>query len=762
MAQSPAERQRNKRARDKAERERAGSTAEKVEKKIANHDIDLAWALDQDAKGYYKGECRSCVELLGIYEGADVSVKESDDDDAAEILEKAKKAKKKDDEQVRPNPSENKLSIRATTYDDNGIEFRIDPDQWEYQPLMGGEKINLRMLYEVDGVVPFRRWLDLRDKARKDLFWLCNLVGMPMFYKSHKPICDMFVQKNFDGMFFPGYKRLDVNEMIRRQKRVASDGITPTRTAMTFAPRSAGKSTLDGIDAVQWMINCPEVRVLVATAFKDLVVELFREIKSYFYLPKDGEPSPFQILYPEYVLYGGKGSTASPVICPAAKLKAKEKHLWVTSMESSFTGKRCDVRKLDDVVDPKNSAEEELREKLVRKINSSNFLLEAWSFTDIVGTRYFTRDWYGVRMGVGDSKSEPAPFAHLCIPAWTPKKGFEAKYEAFLREEGGIHKITEDMVDLWYPQKLSFAFLKDQLREVKEIAFRNQYLNIATDPKEIDEYINQFDQSVLSAHQYPREKAPKELEIVQSWDISYTEKGRSNDWTVCATLGFYRNKNNQACVVVLDVFCEKLKASDMATVMLKLYEKHRPLKVYVEDGNGMSFFRGTLENEVKRLGCDILGNPHTLILRKPSNVKNAKRERIKTLEMLLGTDRLWFVNGPWLGETYKQLTEYKGGKSNTSRKDDIPDAISLAVVGHLPASQLQVVPDPEQLKRDNEKHFEDNRRRTMVNRMFANTPSPTKPQLAPPEPQGPPRDPRWDALTQHIAKILPPGMRKRY
>ena len=183
MGKSPAERKRAQRAREKAEREQAGITAEKVEKKIANHDINLAWAQEQDAQGFYKGECRSCVDLLGIYEGGDITAKESKDDTDEEVIEKAKKAKKKDDEQVRPNPSENKLSVRAITFEDNGIEVHIDPDQWEYQPMFGGDPINVKKLYEVDEVVDFKRWLDLRDKARKDLFWLCNLVGMPMFYK---------------------------------------------------------------------------------------------------------------------------------------------------------------------------------------------------------------------------------------------------------------------------------------------------------------------------------------------------------------------------------------------------------------------------------------------------------------------------------------------------------------------------------------------------------------------------------------------------
>ena len=762
MAQSPAERQRNKRARDKAERERTGQTAEKVAIRIADHDINMAWALEQDTKDFfYKGECRSCADLLAIYEGADISVKESDDDDADEVIEKAKKAKKKEDEQVRPNPSLNQLSIRAISLIDMGIEVNIDPDQWDYQPLQGGDKINLRKLYEVDEVVAFRRWLDLRDKARKNLFWLCNLVGMPMFHRSHQMICDMFVQKNFDGMFFPGFNKLDLTEMIGRQTRVAKDGKTPTRMMLLFAPRSGRKSTIDGIDAVQWMLACPDIRIMIATAYRDLAKQLFAEIKGYFFLPISGTPSSFQILFPEYVLYGRAGSSDSPVKCPAARVPSKEPHLWKTSMEASSIGKRCDIRKLDDVVDYRNSDTEELRVGLERKINATSDLVEPWGFTDVVATRYFTTDWYGTRTSVDADKNEPDPYSYLSISAWTPKKGFEARYEALLKEPNGLFKVTEDMVDLWFPQKLSFAVLKSKLKEKKEISFKNQQLNIATDPKELDEYINQFDIETLRGHQYPREKTPKGLEIIQSWDIAYSENSRTSDWTVSATIGFYRDAKGQACVVILEVFFEKLQASEMAPQLIKMYEKYRPSKVYVEDSNGMRFFQEALAMHCKRLGCDLMASPSTLSFRPISNRPNAKRERIKTLEMLLGNERLFFVGGPWIEETFKQFSEYKGGKSTKYRKDDIPDAVSLGVVSHLPASQLQLAPDPKDVARDNDKDAAERRRRTQMLRMFANTPSPTKPQLAP-EPQGPPRDPRWDALTKHIAKILPPGMRKRF
>ncbi len=786
MALTAAERQRNRRARQRQERERIAAlepTAEQIAKRDEQHHIDLAWAQEQDAsEEYYKSECRSCVDLLAIYEGADINAKESDEDDE---LEKKKK-KIKEDKQVRPNPSQNTLTIRAITLTDNGVEVKIEPDQEEYETL-SGETINLRKHYEVNDTVSFRRWLDLRDKARTNLFWLCNLVGMSMFHKSHQMICDMFVQKNFYKLYFPGYTKLDLSDMIGEQKRFTADG-TPTRTALVFAPRSGRKSTIDGIDAVQWMLNCPDIRIMIATAFRDLAKQLFGEIKAYFYLPLSGTPTAFQILFPEYVLYGRAGSSDSPIKCPAARLPSKEPHVWKTSMESSSTGKRCDIRKLDDVVDYTNSNTEELRMSLERKINSTGDLVEPWGFTDVVATRYFTQDWYGFRMTRDSDGNDPEPYAYLSISAWTPKKGYEVLYDQLVKTPGGMYKVTEDMVDLWFPQKLSFAALRSLLKTKKEISFKNQQLNIATDPKEIDNYINQFDIDVLRAHTYQREAAPQGMEIIQSWDVAYNENSRTSDYSVGTTLGIYKNKNGELAVTVIEIFFDKWKASELASNLIKYYEKHRPKVVYIEQSNGVSFLKDNLMNYAKRSGSDIA---QALRLRPVSNKPNAKRERIKDLEFLLGHDRLWFVSGAWIEETYKQLTEYKGGKSTAYRKDDIPDSLSIGVVSHLPITALQHNPDPKEVEKEFEQQLERDKREHFRSRMFGGPHVITRSQHeagvqapvrgsnamtrkgwesmhggeqfplepAPAPAPATPRNARAELLKKIVGKILPPGMR---
>lgn len=786
MALSAAERKRNQRAREKEEREKlaalqpARPTEDQIRNRLSQHVRDLEWAQEQDAlEHFYKSECRPLSQLLAIYEGADIGAKEIKDEEEAPLEKKKREVK---DKQRRPNPSVDAVSIRAIELNDNGITVRINPDQFEYETL-SGQKVNLRKLYEVDEVVSFRRWLDLRDKARKNLFWLCNLVNMPMFHKAHQMICDMFVQKNFDSLYFKGITRGDLPELFNKQVRVAQDGITPTKTMMLFAPREGRKSTIDGIDAVQWMLNCPDVRILIATAFRTLAKDLFGEIKGYFYLPLTGDPTAFHILFPEYVLYGRAGSSDSPVKCPAALFKSKDAHIWKTSMESASTGKRCDIRKLDDVVDYTNSNTEELRETLVRKINATGDLVVGWGFTDIVGTRYFTKDWYGTRTSKDEFGNEPEPYSCLFISAWTPKPQYRVLYDQLLKEQGGMFKVTEEMVDLWWPDSKSHNFkaLLRKLKEKREISFKNQQLNIATDPKEIDLYINQFDQDVLDAHKYDRSKMPEGIEIIQCWDIAYSENSRTSDYSVGVTLGIFKNKNNEYCVVVIEVFFDKWKASELASNMIKYYEKHRPKAVYVENSNGVNFLMENIKNYAKRMGSDLVNSNGPLRVRPVSNKPNAKRERIKDVEFLLGHDRLWFVIGSWLEETFKQLTDYTGAKSTTYRKDDIPDAISLGITSHLPVTALQHNPDPKDVEKENEERQAKAAKDAHYNRVFgssgtrlhpATSPPPlTRKQwealrrghpLTPPEPQvdlKPPQNPRAEQLKKLIGKILPPGMR---
>jgi hypothetical protein len=700
------------------------SKTEREQEHLAN----LAWAQEQDASGrFYKSECRSAVTLLAIYEGNNyVGLEDPDEVDQ-------KTGKKK---QNIPNPSRQAIHFRAVETEVNGEVIKIDPDMLEY-----------KHIFEVDGVVTFQQWLDLRDKGRKNLFWLSAVLGKRLFHNTHQMVCDKFVQKDFDGLYFPEFERSDLNAMIGRQKRFANDGVTPTRTLLLFAPRSGWKSTVDGLDAVQWMLNCPDIRIMIITAFRPLAKQFLGEIKRYFYLPPRGKASTFQILYPEYILTGVDGRSKEPIRCPAATMDSKEPHLWITSMESSATGMRCDIRKADDAVDPKNSADEELRQNFEFNFNGTNDLVEPWGFTDIIGTRYFTDDYYGTRMKPDDD-GLVAPFSFLSISAWTPKPAYVDMYAALLNLPNGMSQVTEEMVDLWFPSKLSYAALRTMLLAKKERnstniqkerSFRNQQLNIATDPTETSEFTTHFDKEVLRQHTYAASAAPVSGETIVTLDWSYSDN-RTSDFSVLAAHRRHIRSDNTQELIVLDVDYDKWKASDLVQHTVLFLRHHKPTRTFIEKALGADLLLMALSATAMKYGCVEVLNSIRWV--QPENTLNAKANRIKTLEILLADDRLHFVSGPWIDELYRQFERFTGD-TRKGRKDDIPDSISLAT-RTLPSTMFTKVRlDPEEESRVLEEQEKRARKAAQYARYFGQhlqtktEAGPTIVEVAPPKPQDP-------------------------
>lgn len=690
---------------------------------------DLEWAQNQDRTGkFYKAECRGAEQLLKIFYGNTEADCEEGDEEAAAL-----EAAKKKTQSNLPIPAIVPFRVLACETTVNGQTVKIDPDMPEY-----------RGVFEVSKVLTFQEWLDYRDKGRRDLFWLSTLLGNRLFHKTHQVICDTFVQKDFSGKYFPGFDRHAVSGIIQEQKRFAADG-QPTRTAMILAPRSGWKSTIDGMDAVQWLLNSPDIRILIITAFRTLSKQFLKEVKRYFYLPPRGEASMFQVLYPEYVLTGVAGRSREPLECPAAVLKSKEPHLWVASMESSITGQRCDICKADDIVDPKNSTDEEMRQGLVEKFNAALNLTEPWGFIDIIGTRYFTDDYYGVRMSPDDD-GMVSPFALLSLSAWYPKPGFEVAYQKLLEEPNGMSKITEDMVDFWFPFKLGYQQLRRKLLETKERKssniqkernFRNQYLNIATDPSEVSEFTVHFEKEALRSATYMLSAAPTTGETFVAIDWAYSDN-KTSDYSALAAVRRHTRPDGTYELIVLEVLYGKWKSSVLAEKIVLFLRKHNPTRTFIEAALGHDLLHTQVVYHAARYQVDL----RTVQYVPTGNSKNEKANRIKTLEILLAVDRLHFVSGPWIDDLYKQFENFTG-ETNKGRKDDIPDAISR-VSKTLPTTMFTgLETDPVEDKRLEEEKEKEWKKKMQYERMFGSNfqtntqKAPVIQEAAPPKPQDP-------------------------
>jgi len=125
----------------------------------------------------------------------------------------------------------------------------------------------------------------------------------------------------------------------------------------------------------------------------------------------------------------------------------------------------------------------------------------------------------------------------------------------------------------------------------------------------------------------------------------------------------------------------------------------------------------------------------------------AKAKRVKSLQLPLSDGRLWFTSSFSCGTeaALLQLEKFDGvSRSNSHRKDDFPDSLSLLWQEFGPRYQEEVnVEDEEKRRQEMEREDAAIRRRHLYDAMFGGTPY-TAPPSTPTEPAAPtpPRDPR--------------------
>lgn len=564
-----------------------------------------------------------------------------------------------------------------------GVEHRI-VDEEEEKPKPGKRKV--RLPNPSKSVIlgqrcDFYEWLDFRDKARKDLFWLGkDVLKKGLIEKVHQPVCDQFIQKDFDNKYHQDYTIDELHRWIDKQVRLDTKG-NATKEMLLLDPRGAYKSTIDGIDCVQWMLNCPDIRILILTGEFKLALSFMTEIKGYFFLAQGGQPKDFHLLFPEYILRGRDGASKEPIDCPARLHPQKEPSLWVNAIVANLSGWHCDIRKGDDMVTDENSNTEDARLKLKEKIDGTDNLVDEWGFSDFIGTRYFPKDWYGTRLSPEEGETEVVPMKYFCRACWTVKPGFA---------EVPLKQLTADMVDLLFPEKLTFMSLRRKLVK-NERSFRNQQLNEPMDSVDDETgFTISFSEQVLKDHSISIGAAPKDGDIYITWDTALSAN-KTSDFSGGVAFRVYEKPNHNFGIVVLEIIFDKWKQSELAYQIVSFNKKWNPKMTLIETLNGSELF----QKEVQTLALQHQV-PLSIWWKAPSSQADAKRNRIKGLETLLNNDELYFVFGPWLEETFKQLGNYTGERKNKGRKDDIPDALAYACF-FLPMAVTKAA-DPRELQ----------------------------------------------------------------
>ena len=581
-----------------------------------------------------------------------------------------------------------KVDLGDSEEDDSGVRKRIK---------VTGKKKPGAFNTEIFGRVwSFEQWLGLRDNARKSLYWLGKKVFKKDLYpKTHLVVCDQFVQKKFDGTYHDGYTLGDEHKAINRQERYDEYG-NPTKEMLLLDPRGFYKTTLDGIDCVQWLLNCPDIRIMILTAEYSLAVSFMLEIKGYFYQAEDSDPTDFHLLFPEYVVTGVDGTSERPLVS-SARMRHDQRgaSLWVKSIDSNLSGWHCDIKKGDDITTDENANTKETRKKLKKKYDGTRNLLDEHGFMDSIGTRYFPDDWYGLRLEKKSDSNPPTrdsnPLKYFKRECWDVKKGFE---------NVALNDLTEEMVKLNFPEKATFASLKEKLNDDEE-QFRCQQLNEpAAEEKEVGFKVT-FEEAILRKHLYQMSAAPQNGDVFVTWDWAWTAN-KYSDFSVGVAARVYKDEaTGRYALCILQVVYGRWKPSELALQIVLFNKRWTPKKTLIEKTVNAEFLEEKLKLEAMRYqtSLDIYWKP-------PSLQADAKRNRIKGLEILLNDDLLWFVMGPWIDETFRQLVIYTGEKKNRGRKDDIPDAMSYlqfflpALAAFKESDELRVMMEEERVQRE--------------------------------------------------------------
>jgi predicted phage terminase large subunit-like protein len=542
--------------------------------------------------------------------------------------------------------------------------------------------------------VAFYKWLDLRDKCRTDLFFLAKqlLGNKDLLERVHQPVCEMFVKKNFTNTYNADYDYGDIKDAFWRMRE------TREKSALILYPRSTFKSCINVADIVQWLLCCPDIKILLLTAEDKRAKQILVAVKRFF---EERKPlSNLHLIFPEYILTGVASTSKEPLNCPARKddLAGIDNTFWVKSQASQKTGSHADVVKRDDIVTPENATTPELREGVKESADDTENLILEHGFLDTIGTRYAggrDPDYYGIMIAreaeakkeFGDSYTD---LKYLAGASWIVKPEFR---------ELPLRKLQLPMVNLLFPEvaKTPERAFRELFKKLlaNERMFRNQQLNEPIDDEEESLYKISFTEEALRAHMYQREAAPKNGDIFIVWDWALSDK-KTSDYSVGVVARLYINDEGEYAFVILDIIYDKWKYSELAFQIISLSKKWGPKVTMIEQSNGYDMLR----DEITRVGHKFGYQPH-IFPRQPSREENAKRNRIKSVEILLSEHRLHFVLGPWIDETFKQFTQYTGEKKNKGRKDDIPDAISYLIYilpkGSRPGGAE--VTDPEEEKR---------------------------------------------------------------
>lgn len=523
------------------------------------------------------------------------------------------------------------------------------------------------------------RWL-----ARTDLQFLCNeILGYPHVSRPfHAGLLDSlqkfpYPQTNEDFVKFDdissGYVRY-----VPLKNIVSLEG---SRRTLILDYRSSMKTTINAVaHTIQWILNYPNIAILVCQSSSEKAEEIVKEIKRHFQYTEK-----FRYLFPEHCPWKkvddwgtiGKFTTEyrnfdfKEMQAQHDNVPHKEETVISAGIDKGLAGKHLDILKFSDIVDPSNAK----TESGCREVIKSYFLMESLLtdlryWIDMEGTRYSYNDLYGYisdrEIHLKKEERTWKIYARSCYKKKTPNN----EPQKFTVEELDLPDIKDPSKVTprnpqgfvgWWEEKFPVENFEDK-RKMEEFTFSSQYLlkPLAAEPGMIPfEITNKL--PVWQDSNFFKQKVPVSYYDI-AVDTAETDGKRSN-YSALVVGAFTAGGS---CIIV-DIIHGKFLPDRLIDEIINAYIKYNPRSVKIEK---TSFVRGLMPGLRKE--CEKMGL-YIPVEEVPVSNRLAKTEKIiKTLQPLYKNGHLKFLDN--LSKKNELLEEFK--KFPAWERNDILDALS--------------------------------------------------------------------------------------
>jgi phage terminase large subunit-like protein len=443
--------------------------------------------------------------------------------------------------------------------------------------------------------------LELRRRARTDLFYLSNKLLGKTLAPCHQEVCDFFVHKDPDATDFLKFAESYDYPHVDSWGRMCRG----SRESLLWLMRSGLKSAIDICDKVQWIICFPDIRIRILTDVLGLAQQFVGSVVGYFRLQTNGDPqeiqgkpSLFQILFPEFCEVHGRDEFAANEI-PKWTTPARKNRLLLAptiiagSLEAGKTGSHCDVLVFDDAITPENMGKTEKSiatnlKGINRRISMTLRLLDHPGFAEFIGTPQHPLDYLSQKVTAENErmvKRLPPQCRVLIRPAYVPVPG---------KEGLPPDKLTRDDVVEWWPERMPFE-------EVRRLWDEPEGHDTVATQLLLDVSLKQsvkFTRQALLAATVPWNRIPRQGKRVMSIDLAYSTKPRA-DFTCMGTAQI-----EEARFYLTGLKRGKFGPRVMANEIAMEIFKQRPDSVIIEDSVGAQWLHNDVDRELAKLGYD--------------------------------------------------------------------------------------------------------------------------------------------------------------